>query len=141
MKIRRGFTMLELGVVLIMLGILAIIAVPLCIDLRGNANQAANDAMANAMGLASAANKAACKESKQIVIQKKSVKVSKCSDIAPLVRPVVTLKAPGRAVKNGYNLMFDARVTKNGMEAACMLQRKINGKTYTSSFIVTGACN
>ncbi len=141
MKIQRGFKMNKLIMVMLMLGILAIIAIPMYVDLGSNANQAANDSMAAAMGSASVINNSACLKWKQIPTLGKSVKVSSCSDISPQVRPALTLVAAGAAVEGDHNLMVDSPVQTNGSEAACLLQHRVNGTTYTSSYIIIGACN
>ena len=59
MKMQKGFTLIELVVVLVILGILAAVAVPKFINLSGEANAAALKSVKGAVESASAINYAA----------------------------------------------------------------------------------
>lgn len=72
-----GFTLIELVMVIVILGILAVSAVPSFIDVNTDARQAATDGVAGALGSASAINYAI-----RSVNTAKGVAVANCTDLA-----------------------------------------------------------
>lgn len=77
MKKQYGFTLIELVIVIIILGILAIVAVPKFIDLSGDAKTAATNSVASSLASANAVNYASRKENSS-----KGVAVANCTDVA-----------------------------------------------------------
>jgi len=91
MKSRQqsGFTLIELVMVIVILGILAVVAVPQFLDLRGDARQASLQGIAGALSSASAINKAACDIDGAVGARCKAV--AACADVNALLQSPVTV--------------------------------------------------
>lgn len=81
MRIQRGFTLIELVMVIVLIGVLAAIAVPKFIDLSADANTAATKGVAGALNSASSINYAARKANSG-----KGVAVDNCNDSGSLLQ-------------------------------------------------------
>ncbi len=81
MRIQRGFTLIELVMVIVLIGVLAAIAVPKFIDLSADANTAAVKGVAGALNSASSINYAARKANST-----KGTAVDNCDDGGALLQ-------------------------------------------------------
>lgn len=121
--IQRGFTLIELVMVIVLIGVLAAIAVPKFIDLSGEANKAATDGLAGALSSGSAINYAARKAS-----PKKGVAVDNCTD--------------GGAVLQGGTLPAGYTITAAAVGAdatvSCTLTKDGTSPAVTASFTMIG---
>ncbi|MFO1328152.1 MAG: type II secretion system protein [Rubrivivax sp.] len=125
---QAGFTMIELIVVIVILGVLAATALPKFVDMRSDAQQAAVEGVAGAAASAMNVNFAGCSLVKHAVTANKCVKVDECADVSGLLQG---------GLPSGYTLGGTDPGTTNGASSTC----SVTGGGVTVNFTAIAAGN
>ncbi|APW41276.1 type II secretion system protein [Rhodoferax saidenbachensis] len=127
---QRGFTLIELVMVIVILGVLAAVAIPKFVDLKSDAQAASLKGVAGAAASASAINYGGCAISTAASDANKCKVVNSCDSIKQALS--------GGVWPTGYSVTGAGSVT-NGTSSTCTLS--LSGYTPTTTFEIISAGN
>jgi len=132
-RVQAGFTMIELIVVIVILGILAALVVPKVMSRPDDAYTSSAQGVAGAAAAAMNLNYSGCMLTNNVVTANKCVKVSACSDVSSLLQG---------GLPTGYTIAAAAigagTAGANGVNATCTVTQTSGGATATFTGISAG---
>lgn len=134
---QQGFTLIELVIVIVILGILAATALPKFVDLSSEAYQSTADGIGGALSAANGINYAGCAAKGGVAAANKCVAVAKCSDVGTLLLPAINFTVgaiPATTTAKTAYLAADTATTAAGVTCNAVYG---NGKAGGVAFTYT----
>ena len=122
-KLQTGFTLIEIVMVIVIIGILAAVAIPRFVDLKSDAYKATAQGFAGALNSANSINTVGCAAKSGVVTANVCSTVAACSGVGALINPNITFTigaVPNPTVAGTHYLAANTASTATGVSCAAV---------------------